>query len=187
VAVMTRDTEQAHLVVGARALSALDPDRYALTILNQVLGGGMSSRLFQEIRESRGLAYSVYSYQSSFDDAGYLAIYAGTAPERLRETLGVIDEEVERLCAQGLSDDELTAAKGHLTGSLAMSLETSASRMRRLGRAETVEHEVPSLDELVARIERVTAGDVARVVDRVFGSSPRSLAVVGPHEAGEFS
>jgi predicted Zn-dependent peptidase len=187
VAVMTRDTEQAHLVVGARALSALDPDRYALTILNQVLGGGMSSRLFQEIRESRGLAYSVYSYQSSFDDTGYLAIYAGTAPERLRETLGVIDEEVERLCAHGLSDDELTAAKGHLTGSLAMSLETSASRMRRLGRAETVEHEVPSLDDLVARIERVTAGDVDRVVDRVFGSSPRSLAVVGPHEAGEFS
>ncbi|HYL50530.1 MAG TPA: pitrilysin family protein [Acidimicrobiia bacterium] len=187
VAVMTRDTEQAHVVVGARALSALDPDRYALTILNQVLGGGMSSRLFQEIRESRGLAYSVYSYQSSFDDTGYLAIYAGTAPERLRETLGVIDEEVERLCAHGLSDDELTAAKGHLTGSLAMSLETSASRMRRLGRAETVEHEVPSLDDLVARIERVTAGDVDRVVDRVFGSSPRSLAVVGPHEAGEFS
>jgi len=187
VAVMTRDTEQAHLVVGARALSALDPDRYALTILNQVLGGGMSSRLFQEIRESRGLAYSVYSYQSSFDDAGYLAIYAGTAPERLRETLGVIDEEVERLCAHGLSDDELTAAKGHLTGSLAMSLETSASRMRRLGRAETVEHDVPSLDELVARIERVTADDVDRVVDRVLGSSPRSLAVVGPHEASEFS
>jgi predicted Zn-dependent peptidase len=129
----------------------------------------------------------VYSYQSSFDDAGYLAIYAGTAPERLRQTLGVIDEEVTRLCAHGLSDDELTAAKGHLTGSIAMSLETSASRMRRLGRAETVEHEVPSLDELVARIERVTAGDVARVIDRVFGASPRSLAVVGPHEASEFS
>ncbi len=187
VAAMTRDTEQAHVVVGVRALPALDPDRYALTIVNQVLGGGMSSRLFQEIRESRGLAYSVYSYQASFDDAGYLAIYAGTAPERLRETLGVIDDEIGRLCADGLSDVELAAAKGHLTGSLAMSLETSASRMRRLGRAETVEGDVPSLDELVARIERVTADDVSRVIDRVFRDAPRTLAVVGPHEASEFS
>ena len=187
VAVVTRDTEQTHVVVGVRALSALDPDRYALTIVNQVLGGGMSSRLFQEIRESRGLAYSVYSYQASFDDAGYLAIYAGTAPERVQETLGVITDEVTRLCAGGLSDAELTAAKGHLTGSLAMSLETSSSRMRRLGRAETVEREVPSLDELVARIERVTADDVSRVIDRVFRDAPRSLAVVGSHEASEFS
>jgi predicted Zn-dependent peptidase len=187
VAVITRDTEQAHVVVGVRALSALDPDRYALTILNQVLGGGMSSRLFQEIRETRGLAYSVYSYQASFDDAGYLAVYAGTAPERLRETLGVINDEVARLCADGLSDVELAAAKGHLTGSLAMSLETSASRMRRIGRAETVERDVPSLDELVARIERVTLADVSRVIDRVFRDAPRSLAVVGPHEASEFA
>ena len=187
VAVNTRDTEQAHVVVGVRALSALDPDRYALTILNQVLGGGMSSRLFQEIRESRGLAYSVYSYQASFDDAGYLAIYAGTAPERLRETLGVINDEVARLCADGLSDIELAAAKGHLTGSLAMSLETSASRMRRLGRAESVERDVPTLDELVARIERVTVDDVSRVIDRVFRDAPRSLAVVGPHEASDFA
>ncbi len=187
VAVVTRDTEQAHVVVGVRALPALDPDRYALTIVNQVLGGGMSSRLFQEIRESRGLAYSVYSYQASFDDAGYLAIYAGTAPERLRETLGVIDGEIARLCADGLSGAELDAAKGHLTGSLAMSLETSASRMRRIGRAETVEREVPSLDELVARIDRVTPDDVSRVIDRVFRDTPRSLAVVGPHEASEFA
>jgi predicted Zn-dependent peptidase len=175
------------VVVGVRALPALDPDRYALTIVNQVIGGGMSSRLFQEIRESRGLAYSVYSYQASFDDAGYLAIYAGTAPERLRETLAVIDDEVARLRADGVSAPELAAAKGHLTGSLAMSLETSASRMRRLGRAEVVEGDVPSLDELVARIERVTPDDVARVIDRVFGSSARTLAVVGPHEAADFA
>ncbi len=99
----------------------------------------------------------------------------------------MIDDEIARLCADGLSDVELAAAKGHLTGSLAMSLETSASRMRRLGRAETVEGDVPSLDELVARIERVTADDVSRVIDRVFRDAPRTLAVVGPHEASEFS
>jgi predicted Zn-dependent peptidase len=187
VTVDTRDTEQAHVVVGVRGLRALDPDRYALTILNQSLGGGMSSRLFQEVRESRGLAYSVYSYHANFDDTGFFAVYAGTAPDRLRETLDVIDGELEKLSRDGLSDAELASAKGHLTGSLAMSLETSASRMRRLGRAEMVERDVPSLDELVARIERVTADDVRRVIDRVFTQTPRTMAVVGPHEATDFT
>jgi predicted Zn-dependent peptidase len=186
ILVLSRDTEQAHVVSGVRALAALDPDRYALTVVNQVLGGGMSSRLFQEIRETRGLAYSVFSYQASFDDAGYVAIYAGTAPEHVPETLSVIDAELDRLVKEGFSDDEISAAKGHLVGSLAMSLETSASRMRRLGRSELIEGEVPSLEELVARIDVVTADDVARVVDRVFAEAPRTLAVVGPHSPSEF-
>jgi predicted Zn-dependent peptidase len=187
LAVMARDTEQAHVVTGMRGLSSRDDDRYALTLVNQALGGGMSSRLFQEIRESRGLAYSVYSYHAGFDDAGYVAIYAGTAPERVHQTLEVVDAEVARLRRDGLNDAELAAAKGHLTGSLAMSLETSASRMRRIGRAETVEGDVPSLDEVVGRIERVTHDDIARVIDRVFTSEPRTLAIVGPHDASEFS
>ena len=141
-------------MLGMRALPALDPDRYALTVLNQALGGGMSSRLFQEVREERGLAYSVYSYRAAYDDTGFLAIYAGTAPERVHETLGVIDDELDRLVADGLPTAELDAAKGHLTGSLAMSLETSSSRMRRIGRSEQVEGEVPPLDELVAARRR---------------------------------
>lgn len=184
--VLHRDTEQTHLVTGVRALPALDPDRYALTIVNQVLGGGMSSRLFQEIRESRGLAYSVFSYAASFDDEGYVAIYAGTAPERVPETLAVIDAELDRLVDDGLSAAEITAAKGHLVGSLAMSLETSASRMRRLGRSELVEGEIPSLDELIARVEGVGADDVSRVIERVFAGADRTLAVVGPHMSSEF-
>jgi predicted Zn-dependent peptidase len=187
VAVVNRDTEQAHLLVGMRSLAAMDPDRYALTLVNQVLGGGMSSRLFQEIRETRGLAYSTYSYHASFDDNGYLAVYAGTAPERLPETLDVIDAELAKLTSDALSDDELAAAKGHITGSLAMGLETSASRMRRIGRAETVEGDVPSVDEVVERIERVTQDDVARVIERVFNTDGRALAVVGPHDPSEFS
>jgi predicted Zn-dependent peptidase len=184
--VLNRDTEQTHVVTGMRTFAALDPDRYVLTVVNQVLGGGMSSRLFQEIRETRGLAYSVYSYQASFDDAGLLAIYAGTAPERVPETLAVIDGELDRLVAGGLSDDEIAGAKGHLVGSLAMSLETSASRMRRLGRSELVDGEIPSLEEVIARVEVVTADDVARVIERVFADAPRSLAVVGPHSPSEF-
>jgi predicted Zn-dependent peptidase len=186
VAVLERDTEQSHVVCGMRALGALDPDRYALTIVNQVLGGGMASRLFQEIRETRGLAYSVFSYNASFDETGFLAIYAGTAPESVGETLGVIEGEVDRLVRDGLTDSEIAAAKGHLVGSLAMSLETSASRMRRLGRSELVEGEIPTLEELVARVEAVTEADLDRVIERVF-ASPRSLAVVGPHASSEFA
>ena len=150
VVVLHRDTEQAHLVVGMRALPALDPDRYALTVVNQVLGGGMSSRLFQEMRETRGLAYSVFSYRASFDDTGFLADLRGHRAERVPETLEVIDGELDRLVARRARRRRARAAKGHLIGSLAMSLETSASRMRRLGRSEIVEGEVPTLDELVA-------------------------------------
>ncbi|MGQ0825964.1 MAG: M16 family metallopeptidase [Actinomycetota bacterium] len=184
--VVSRPTEQAHIVVGIRAVPALDPDRYALTVVNQALGGGMASRLFQEIRETRGLAYSVYSYRAAYDDAGFLAVYAGTAPERVQETLEVIEGELDRLARDGLPHAELESAKGHLTGSLAMSLETSASRMRRIGRAELVEGEIPTLDEVVARVEAVDAHDIRRVVDRVFVDAPQTLAVVGPHAPEEF-
>jgi len=185
--VVHRPTEQTHLLLGMRSVPALDPDRDALAVVNQALGGGMASRLFQEVREQRGLAYSVYSYRASFDDTGYLAIYAGTAPDRVQETRAVIDTQVRGLVADGLPDEEREAAKGHLVGSLAMSLETSASRMRRLGRSELVEGEIPPLDELIARIEGVTAGDTRRVIDRVFATDERTLAVVGPHEEREFA
>jgi predicted Zn-dependent peptidase len=182
-----RDTEQTHVVVGMRALAALDDDRYALTVVNQALGGGMSSRLFQEVREERGLAYSVYSYRAAYDDAGFLAIYVGSAPERVAETLDVIETQLDRLCDEGMPDDEIAAAKGHLTGSLGMSLETSASRMRRIGRSELVEGEIPSLEEIIRRIDTVTRDDVARAIDRVIREQPRALAVVGPHADSDFA
>lgn len=178
--VMERDSEQAHVVVGMRSLAALDPDRYAFTVVNQVLGGGMSSRLFQEIREKRGLAYSVYSYSAGFQDGGYFGVYVGTAPERVHESIDVINAELQRLVDDALTADEIDRAKSHLVGSLAMSLETSAARMRRLGRAEMVEGDVPSLDDLVARIERVQRADVIRVIDRVFNNAQRTIAAVGP-------
>jgi predicted Zn-dependent peptidase len=187
IVVTTRPTEQDHLVLGVRALPALDPDRYAFTVLNQALGGGMSSRLFQSVREDRGLAYSVYSYRAAYDDTGFLAIYAGTAPDRVHETLGVIRDELDAVLRDGLADLEIEAAKGHIAGSLAMSLETSSSRMRRIGRSEQLEREVPSIDELVARIRSVTADDVGRVIDRVLRDTPRTLAVVGPHEVDDFA
>jgi predicted Zn-dependent peptidase len=176
-----RDTEQTHMVLGVRAIPIADADRYALTVLNQVLGGGMSSRLFQEVREERGLAYSVYSYRGAYVDNGYLAMYAGTGNERARETLAVLHAQLDRLVAErGVDPDELAAAKGSLTGSLLMGLETSSARMRRLGRDELVEGQILDLDELVTRVEAVDADAIAAVIDRLLVDAPRTLAVVGP-------
>ena len=181
VAVLERPTEQAHIVLGMRSLRRDDPDRYALTVLNQVFGAGMSSRLFQDVREQRGLAYSVFSYRSAFQETGTLAIYAGTSPERVPELLDVLDAQLDRLVADGgITSRELAAAKGHLTGSLSLSLESSSSRMHRLGRSELTLNEVPTIDELVAEIEKVTGDDIARVIDRVVAAPERSVAAVGP-------
>ena len=182
---LRRPTEQAHVVLGMRSLPRDDPDRYALAVLNQALGGGMSSRLFQEVREKRGLAYSVYSYRAAYADTGALGIYAGTSPERVRETLAVIEAELDRLVADGLPEEEVAAAKGHLKGSTALALETSSSRMHRIGRSELTTGEVPSVDELVADVEAVTPEDVARVIQRVLAAEPRVLSIVGPFDEGE--
>ncbi len=186
--VLRRPTEQAHLAIGLRAFSRDDPDRFALTVLNQVLGGGMSSRLFQEVREKRGLAYSVYAYRAAYEEIGAMAVYAGTTPARVTETLGVLNAELDRIVADGgVSDRELDAAKGHLTGSMALGLESSSSRMHRLGRSELTLGEIPTLDELVEAVDAVTPADVAGVVDRVFRGTDRTLTVVGPFDAGDFT
>jgi predicted Zn-dependent peptidase len=186
-AFVVRPLEQAHLVLGMRALPRDDPDRYALTVLDQVLGGGMSSRLFQEVREERGLAYSVFSYRSAFEETGSLAVYCGTSPGHLDEVLDVVGGELDRLVADGgVSDDELVRAKGHLAGSLALSLESSSSRMHRIGRAELTLGEVPEIDEVVARVEAVDAHDLPRVIERVVAPGRRTLAVVGPVEGVGF-
>ena len=186
--VLERPTEQAHVVLGMRAIPRNDPDRYALTVLNQALGGGMSSRLFQEVREQRGLAYSVYSFRAAYEETGSFAVAAGTSPDRVQELLGVVDAELERVVAdQGVSKRELDASKGHLKGSLALSLESSASRMHRLGRSELTMGEVPTLDEVVADVEAVGPDDVARVVERVVATDERTLAVVGPVSEAQFS
>jgi predicted Zn-dependent peptidase len=188
LAVLERPTEQAHVVLGMRALARDDPDRHALTVLNQVLGGGMSSRLFQEVREERGLAYSVYSYRAAFEETGVLAVAAGTGPERVDELLGVVDAQLERVVADGgVADRELDAAKGHLKGSLALALESSSSRMHRIGRSELSLGEVPTLDELVEEIDGVDHDDIGRVVDRVFATEDRTLAVVGPFDEARFA
>ena len=169
-------------MLGMRALRRDDPDRYALTVLNQVLGGGMSSRLFQEVREQRGLAYSVYSYRAAFEETGALASRPAPRPSGSTSCSRVLDAELERLVADGgVSERELDAAKGHLQGSLALSLESSSSRMHRLGRSELTLGEIPTLDELVAEVDAVDRR--RRRPGRRPGASrrrERTLAVVGP-------
>jgi predicted Zn-dependent peptidase len=180
-----RDTEQAHLVLSLRSVARDDPDRWALSVVNQILGGGMSSRLFQEIRERRGLAYSVYSYRAAYQRTGSFSVYAGTAPDRIAETRQVIRAELDRLVVDGVPESELVAAKGHLKGSTSLALETSSSRMHRLGRSLLTQQEVPSVDAMVAEVEAVTLDDLRRVIDRVFATDEHVLSVVGPLHAAD--
>src|SRR3954447_24157622 len=180
-----RETEQAHLVLSLRSVARDDPDRWALNVVNQLLGGGMSSRLFQEIRERRGLAYSVYSYRAAYQRTGSFSVYAGTAPDRVAETRQVIRAELDRLVTDGVSESELAAAKGHLKGSTSLALETSSSRMHRLGRSLLTQQEVPSVDAMVAEVEAVTVADLRRAIDRVFATDEHVLSVVGPLHAAD--
>jgi predicted Zn-dependent peptidase len=177
--VVQRHTEQAHVVVGVPALDRDDPDRYALALVDIVLGGGMSSRLFQEVREERGLAYSVYSFRAAFADTGMLGVYAGTAPDRAGEVRGIIDDILDTMAADGPTQRELDVAKGQLRGSMRLGLEDSAARMSRIGRSQLVHGEVPSVDDVLARVDAVTLEDTAKVAARVLDGR-RSLAVVAP-------
>jgi predicted Zn-dependent peptidase len=186
VVVQERPTEQANLVLGMTALPRDDPRRFALGVLNGALGGGMSSRLFQEIREKRGLAYSVYSYASSHADTGTFGVYAGCAPGRIDEVLDLCREQLALAAAHGLTDEEVRRAKGQLRGSLVLGLEDTGSRMSRLGKGELVHGELLEVDEVLARIDAVTPDDVRAVAADVL-TRPLSLGVIGPYGDRDFS
>ncbi|MCW2725671.1 MAG: processing peptidase [Frankiales bacterium] len=184
--VQERATEQAHLVLGGTALRRDDPRRFALGVLNGALGGGMSSRLFQEIREKRGLAYSVYSYASSHADSGLFGVYAGCAPGKVDQVLDLVREQLALVADTGITADELRRSKGQMRGSLVLGLEDTGSRMSRLGKAELVHGELLSVDEILARIDAVTLDDVRDVAGDVL-TRPRSLGVIGPFGDKDFS
>jgi predicted Zn-dependent peptidase len=180
--VVRRQIEQANVVLGTTGLTATDGRRYVMSVLNAVLGGGMSSRLFQEVREKRGLAYSVYSFASGHSDSGYFGLYAGCAPAKVDEVITLLRAGLENLAADGVSTEELNRAHGQICGGLVLGLEDSGSRMSRLGKAELVHGEFFSLDESLARVRAVTAEQVQKLaVD--LAARPRSLAVVGPFDA----
>jgi predicted Zn-dependent peptidase len=181
VRLVSRGIEQANLVLGCAGLSRTDDQRFALGVLNAALGGGMSSRLFQEIREKRGLAYSVYSFASQNSDSGLWATYIGCLPAKADEVLAICQEEVAKAISGGLTDAELERGKGQLRGSLVLGLEEPSSRMSRLGKSELVYPRLEPVEEILAAIEAVTHDDVRRVAAEVLGQ-PKVLAVVGPFD-----
>ena len=174
-----RANEQANVIIGGTGLVATDPRRYTLSVLNAALGGGMSSRLFQEIREKRGLAYSTYSFASGHADVGIFGLYAGCAPAKVDEVTALLEEEWERLANDGITPGELTRSIGQLSGGLVLGMEDSGARMSRLGKAELVFGELTTLDESLERIRAVTAQDV-RELAADLASRPRSIVRIGP-------
>ena len=178
---VSRPFEQVNLVLGVNGLVRTDDRRYALGVLNAALGGGTSSRLFQEIREHRGLAYSVYSYAAHYADAGAVAVAVGCLPSKLDEVLSVVRDELRRMAADGITPEELSRGKGQLRGGLVLGLEDPSSRMARIAKAELLYDELPSLDEVIRRIDEVTLDDVGTLARHLFNQD-ETLAVVGPFD-----
>jgi len=174
-----RPTEQNHIYLGGRGLTALSEDRHALSVLMSALGGGMSSRLFQNIREQRGLAYSVYSFSAGYRDAGLFGMYAACRPGRTTQVVELLAEELARMGERGIDELELARAKGQITGSFALGLEDTSSRMGRLGTIELVHGRYTSVDETLERIAAVGAGDVRALAARLADSFSTRVEV-GP-------
>lgn len=174
-----KDTEQAHLCLGYDGFPVGDENTYSLIIMNNVLGGSMSSRLFQEVREKQGLAYSVFSYHSSFLDNGLLTIYAGTGKDQLPLLRDTIDKTVETLIKSGLTDKELTNSKEQLKGNLMLSLESTNSRMSRNGRNEMLLYRHRTLDEMIHEIDAVNHDSIQKVIEKLFNQSS-STALIAP-------
>jgi len=173
------DTEQVHMVIGSRAVARGDARREPLEVVNHVLGGGLSSRLFEQIREQRGLAYAVYSGVSAFDDTGSFQMYAGTLPRHAEEVRSLLLAELGRLVAEGITDDELEIAKGYLTGAFELALEDTGARMARTGASLITTGEVRSIDEQVARWTAVDQPAVAAVIEDALAGDPLTVTV-GP-------
>lgn len=176
--VIHRPISQANIMVGSEGLYVDDPRRYAMGVLNTVLGGGMSSRLFQEIREKRGLAYSVYSFNQGYSDAATFGLYAGCSPAKAKEVTELMIAELDKVAQAGITSEELALARGNISGSLALKFETNQARMSRLASAEIVAGEFMDLDETIERFEGVELSQVQALAQDLI-SLPRSIVAVG--------
>jgi predicted Zn-dependent peptidase len=184
LALRTDGSEQAHLMLGVPGLDRQDPRRPVLSVLNTALGGGLSSRLFQQVREQRGLAYQVYSSQVSYADAGTWSVYAGCAPERLGEVVGVVRDVLAAAAADGITEAEVVRAKGSLRGGMVLGLEDTASRMNRIGRSELDHGRQRTMQESLEKIAAVTPAEVAALAADLL-SQDLTAAVVGPYGSSE--
>ncbi len=178
-----KDTEQYHVCLGGAGLSRHDERRFALRVLDTIFGGTTSSRLFQEVRERRGLAYAVYSFASAYQDTGQVGLYLGTRAENLSEGLAVVATELARLRKVPATDEELTRAKENLKGRVVLALESTGARMTRLGSELLAGTPLLSLDEAVARIDAVSKDDLAELVEELWRPEQLSAAGIGPDES----
>jgi predicted Zn-dependent peptidase len=179
VHLLRKDTEQAHICLGTRALSYLDDDRYALDLMNTILGEGMSSRLFLEIREKRGLAYDVHSYSNKHADGGYFAVYLGVDPGKAEEAVDAVLAELRTIAEQPVPEEELTKAREFTKGRMRLGLESTNSLASWLCQQELLMDEIRTEDEVIARYQAVTVDDLRRVASRVL-AQPQQLAIIGP-------
>ena len=181
-AFFAKDTEQYHLCLGARAIPRHDERRHALRVLDNILGGTSSSRLFQEVRELRGLAYSVYSFTSLFATTGQVGVYLGTRPDNVGEALGVVGDELRRFCEDPASPTELERSKENVKGRMVLALESTSARMNRLGGSLLAGLPLLTIDEAIARVEAVTMDEVQALAAEVFDPARLSAAGIGPDE-----
>lgn len=180
-----KQTEQVHICYGAAALNARHPDRFALSVMDNIIGGGMSSRLFQKIREEKGLAYAVFSYHSLYRETGSFAVYAGTRKANLNDVLKIIEDELAAIAANGVTDEELNRSREHIKGQLVLGLESTRNRMTRLGKSELTHGEILSIDELVEKVAAVTRDDIKRLAAEIFVPERMVLTIIGPVKAEE--
>ncbi len=179
-----KESEQAYVILGTRGIDVRDERRYALSLLDTVLGGGMSSRLFQEIREQRGLVYSVYSFQAAYRAAGLFGVYAGTSPQNVQACIDVVVEQFARVRDIPIAQDEFELAKEHIKGNLTLSLESTSSRMLRLGRNELALGRQVTPEEIEARIDAVTSGEVQELARDLLVEENLGLCIIGPVDEG---
>jgi len=179
LAVIEKDTEQAHILFGMVTMDSRDEDRFALQMLNDVVGGGMSSRLFQQIREQRGLAYAVQSFPVLYQDTGQYTVYVGTRPDNAKTVIGLIRDEFANVASEGITSEELARAQESAAGHLVLSTEATRTRMMRLGRAEVCGNVVLSIEDVINRINAVTLDDVRRIAEKLLVAKT-TLAVIGP-------
>jgi predicted Zn-dependent peptidase len=177
-----KETEQYHVCVGGLGISRHDDRRFALRVLDTIFGGTSSSRLFQEVREQRGLAYAVYSFTSAYQDSGQVGLYVGTRSENLAEAMSVVDAELARVLAEPATDEELDRAKENLKGRVVLALESTGARMSRLGSELLAGAPLLSIDEVVARIDAVTIEDLRLLVEELWAPERLSVAGIGPNE-----
>jgi len=184
--VIQRPIEQAHVILGVRAPERRSQTRFALGLLNQALGGGISSRLFQEIREKRGLAYSVWSDRAAYDDAGTFYVAAGSSPDKIKEVIELLNTELDRLSSEGLSEEELDVARKHIRAETLLSSEDTGARMSRLGASVLLYDEPISIDDILKRFDAVTLEEVNSLAAALF-DKPRTMSIVGPFDPSSWT